>query len=169
MTDAEIRRIYRRVRLLAEAVLGPFAREIEVEDPSGAILDGIVAPSLDAVRDHSLLLDLEDLDAAIDDLLLLRAHTRLTRERALGGSLGEEEPLAPEESQASPREPSRGSCSAARGGDCGCWSCEALRSLSEAAGEPLPEREPQSYGEAIAAAIRERTGGALPLSDHDER
>jgi hypothetical protein len=128
MTDEKIRETLRRIRGLAEAILGPFAKEVEVEDPSGAILDGIVSPSLEAARDYGLLLDLEDLDEAIDDLLLLRAHARLTRERALG----EEEPLAPEESQESPREPSRG-----------------------------------SYGEAVVAALRERSGGVLPLSDSE--
>ena len=73
MTDDEIRNTLRRLRRLVDAVLGPFAREVEVEDSSGAILDGIVSPSLDAARDHALLLDVDDLVDSVEALLVERA------------------------------------------------------------------------------------------------
>jgi hypothetical protein len=73
MTDDEIRKTLRRLRRLVDAVAGPLACEVEVEDPSGAILDGIVSPSLRAARDPAILDDLLDLDDAIEELLAERA------------------------------------------------------------------------------------------------
>lgn len=96
MTEHQIRQTLAKVRALAEAVLGPAVREVDVEDPSGALLEGIVSPSLYDARDHSILLDLDALDDEIDRLLA---------------------------------------------------------------------ESPRAYGEALVEAIRDRTGGALPLSE----
>jgi len=176
MTETEIRETLDRVRALVEALLGPRAKRVEFEDTFASTFHPAIAhEDLDEVLDASLLLDVGDLVEAVEGILLDRERERLAYERVRGSldeALGDvreiERTLDSEPRRESPREPSPGAVPAARGGDCGCWSCEALRSLTEAVGETLPEPEPQSYGEAIVAAIRERTGGALPLSDHDD-